>query len=110
MLLDRAVSYRIYLVAQETLLQRTERLKRLRLEREKAEPKRQSRKPLYKLEDKILFGKKHMGRTISWIIENDIDWLTWAMEIINDFELSPEAEREYNAFLDLPQRLKWKNK
>lgn len=49
---------------------------------------------VYGLETEIKFGKKHRGETIEDIIENDPDYLLWALDTIEWFELDDEAEKE----------------
>ncbi len=49
---------------------------------------------IYKLETELNFGKKHKGETIEEIIEDDPEYLLWAIDTIEWFELDDEAEKE----------------
>lgn len=45
------------------------------------------------LDDDIIFGK-HKGQSVSEVILSDPSWLVWALDEIDDFVLSDEAEHE----------------
>jgi len=83
----------------ETEAQKIARLKAARLKYEASHP---NPKPIYDyhrtlgLYDEMPFGK-HKGKTIMQVMDDDLDWITWALENIKTFELSPPAEDEYNA-------------
>ena len=47
---------------------------------------------IYKLDTVVNFGKKHNGETIREIIDDDPEWLAWAVDEIDWFELDDEAE------------------
>lgn len=49
---------------------------------------------VYGLETELKFGAKHRGETIEEIIEDDPDYLLWAIDTIEWFELDDEAEEE----------------
>ena len=46
---------------------------------------------LFKLDTVVDFGKTHKGKSIQEIIKSDPDWVAWAAEKIEWFELDEEA-------------------
>lgn len=47
----------------------------------------------FKLKDKLTFGK-YKGQSVDEVIDNDPDYLVWAVEEIDWFELDEETEKE----------------
>jgi hypothetical protein len=56
---------------------------------------------VFGLEDEIPFGK-HKGMKIADILDVEYSYVTWLLEN-TDFEMSPDAEAEYQSRLD-PRR------
>jgi len=50
------------------------------------------------LSDKVKFGK-HRGKSVEDIISSDPQWLFWAVENVDDFDIDKDAEAELEASL-----------
>jgi hypothetical protein len=83
---------------------RTAALRTARLARDAALPRRSDRAGhhrVFGLRDVLPF-KKHQGKTLEDVMDEDIGYVTWLLEN-TDVQISDDAEREYHARLD-PRR------
>ena len=54
----------------------------------------------FKLKDKLTFGK-YKGQSVDEVIDNDPDYLAWAVEEIDWFKLDEEADKKLVAEIDI---------
>jgi hypothetical protein len=47
---------------------------------------------MYGLQDVIDFGDKHRGKTLQKAIKDDPDWVAWAADTIDWFDIDAEAD------------------
>lgn len=48
----------------------------------------------HKLTDTLKFGK-YRGKTLEWVLEHDVEYIEWAREEIEWFDIDEEAEEMY---------------
>ena len=85
----------------ESDLAKTLRLRALRLA-SPALKKAERSYPVLGLDDELPFGK-YSGKLLRDVIEEDPDWIQWAIENISTFEVSDAATSELQLILD-PRR------
>jgi len=85
----------------ESLDEKTARLRAQRLAAHLEVRMRSERSyPVTGLDDQLPFGK-HQGKLLRDVIEEDIGWVVWALESIETFSITSEAEAELDVARDV---------